>query len=77
MIEYLALFFSALSCVLSGTALVLLHKIAKEQSEQEPSDAMKLEENLNTRLRDLQMTQFSLRMPNYPRPSVPTRKNNL
>jgi len=74
MIEYLILFFSTLSCVLSGIAFSLLRKIVKEQSGRESFDTMKLEENLNTRLRDLQMTQFSLRMPNYPRPSGVTRK---
>jgi hypothetical protein len=74
MIEYLILFFSALSCVLSAAAFGLLRKVAKEQSERELSDTAELEENLNTRLRDLQMTQFSLRMPNYPRPNVVARK---
>jgi len=77
MIEYLILFFSVLSCVLSAVAFVLLRRLAKEQLERELTDTAKLEENLNTRLRDLQMTQFSLRMPNYPRPNVVTRKNNL
>jgi len=74
MIEYLILFFSVLSCVLSAVAFVLLRRLAKEQLERELTDTAKLEENLNTRLRDLQMTQFSLRMPNYPRPNVVTRK---
>lgn len=74
MIEYLILFFSVLSCVLSAVAFALLRRLAKEQLERELTDTAKLEENLNTRLRDLQMTQFSLRMPNYPRPNVVTRK---
>ena len=69
--EVLLIIFVALNALTStGTLIGVFHlwwKLRGEvQEEDEETEDEILERNLNTRLRDLQTTRFSLKFPNLP-----------
>lgn len=65
--EALMMAFVAINALTStGTLLGILHiwRTSLSNKEIQKKEEDLLEKNLNTRLRDLQMTRFSLRFPN-------------
>lgn len=66
---YAFLAINAMSSFGTLAAVVFLLKKQKQTSLPDSPPQDKVEENLTTRLHDLQMRQFSLRVPNYRIPS--------